>query len=93
MGGFPNPVQGDAMELECQLASNGIYAGEPSANEEPRAKALADGAGDWRLLLQVDSDDSLNVMWGDAGILYFWIREQDARARRFDRAWLVLQCH
>ena len=93
MGGFPNPVQGDAMELECQLASNGMYAGEPSSYAEQRAKALADGAGDWRLLLQVDSDDSLDVMWGDAGIIYFFIREQDARARRFDCAWLVLQCH
>jgi uncharacterized protein YwqG len=32
-------------------------------------------------------------MWGDAGILYFWIREEDARAGRFDQAWAVLQCH
>jgi uncharacterized protein YwqG len=33
------------------------------------------------------------VMWGDGGVLYFWIREADARARRFDQAWVVLQCH
>jgi uncharacterized protein YwqG len=93
IGGFPSPVQGDAMELECQLASNGIYAGEPGAYETPRAKALAPAATEWRLLFQVDSDDALDLMWGDAGIIYFWIREEDARARRFDRAWLVLQCH
>ena len=93
IGGFPHPIQGDAMELECQLASNGINAGEPAAYEGPRAKALANAASDWRLLLQVDSDDALNLMWGDAGTIYFWIREQDARAGRFDNVWLVLQCH
>jgi len=93
IGGFPSPVQGDTMELECQLASNGIYAGEPDAYTTPRAKALEAGARDWRLLFQVDSDDDLKVMWGDAGIIYFWIREEDARAGRFDKAWLVLQCH
>ena len=32
-------------------------------------------------------------MWGDGGMLYFWIREEDARAGRFDRAWAVLQCY
>lgn len=93
LAGYPHPIQSDAMELECQLASNGIKAGEPAAYETPRATALADAARDWRLLLQVDGDDALNLMWGDAGIIYFWIREQDARARRFDNVWLVLQCH
>ena len=93
MGGYPHPVQGDGMELECQLASAGLYLGDPSGYEDVRAKALESGAGDWRLLLQMDSDDNLGVMWGDAGIIYFWIREDDARARRFDQAWLVLQCH
>ena len=57
-----------------------------------RVASLRDGCKDWRLLLQFDSDDDLNVMWGDCGKLYFWIREQDARLGRFDAAWLILQC-
>ena len=93
IGGYPHPIQGDAMELECQIVSHGIYAGEPSAYKDPRVTALKDGAKDWRLLLQFDSDDSLDVMWGDAGTVYFWVREQDARAGRFENVWLVLQCH
>lgn len=93
IGGFPDPVQSDEMELECQLVSNGLYCGDSSGYMSSRAKELREGAGDWRLLLQVDTDDDLGVMWGDGGILYFWIREEDARAGRFDRTWVVLQCH
>ena len=92
VGGFPMPVQGDSMELECQLASNGIYIGTPDAFRSPAAEAIKRGAEDWRLLLQVDSDDDLGAMWGDVGTLYFWIREADARAGNFDRVWLVLEC-
>ena len=92
VGGFTNPIQADEMEIECQLASHGVYCGEPSVYNAPEFSRLRDGAGDWRLLLQLDSDDDLGVMWGDGGILYFWIREQDARAARFENAWVVLQC-
>lgn len=80
------------MELECQLVSNGIYCGSPSGYEDPRAEALRAGSMRWRLLLQVDSDDDLQVMWGDAGMLYFWVDEEAARAGRFENVWLVLQC-
>jgi uncharacterized protein YwqG len=93
VGGFPDPVQGDEMELECQLVSHGLYCGDSSGYLSSRASELRDGAKDWRLLLQIDSDDGLGVMWGDGGLLYFWIREADARAGRFDLAWVVLQCH
>ena len=55
-------------------------------------RRLAPGEKDWRLLLQVDTDEQLGLMWGDCGLIYFWIREQDAAARRFDRAWVILQC-
>jgi uncharacterized protein YwqG len=92
VGGFPSPVQSNTMELECQLATNGIYVGKLEGFESPRAKELEAGASDWRLLLQLDSDDDLDFMWGDAGMIYFWIRQQDATERRFDRSWLILQC-
>lgn len=91
VGGFANPIQGDEMEIECQLASHGVYCGESSVHSAPEFARLRDGAGDWRLLLQLDSDDDLGVMWGDGGILYFWIREEDAQTGRFDNAWVVLQ--
>lgn len=90
--GFADPVQ-SPMELECQLVTNGIYCGDPSGYEGPRVAQLTPGQAEWRLLLQLDSDESARMMWGDAGRLYFWIRESDLREQRFDRAWLILQCH
>jgi uncharacterized protein YwqG len=91
--GFPDPIQGDEMELECQLVSHGLYCGDSSGYLSREAASLKGGARDWRLLLQIDTDEDLGVMWGDGGILYFWIREEDARAGRFDQAWTVLQCY
>lgn len=90
--GFPTPVQDDAMELQCQLAANGLYVGTPEGYEDPRAAALRDGAADWSLLLQLDSDDDIGWMWGDVGTLYFWVREADARRGDFTHAWMVMQC-
>lgn len=80
IGGYPCPVQNDSMEAECQDI----------------AKRLGQRDGDvsdWRLLLQLDTDDDAGMMWGDVGSLYFWIREQDARAGDFSRVWTILQCH
>ena len=90
LGGYPMPIQGDEMEVEAQLASHGIYAAD---GRDERVEALERGASEWRLLFQVDSDEKIDVMWGDAGMLYFWVREADAREGRFDRAWVVLQCY
>lgn len=93
VGGFPAPVQDDAMELECQLVSNGLYCGDSTGYKDPRAAQLRAGASDWRLLFQFDSDDELGIMWGDVGAVYFWIREEAARAGEFATTWLILQCH
>ena len=51
------------------------------------------GAANWRLLLQFDTDDDLGVMWGDAGVIYYWVEAPAALAGRFENAWLILQCH
>jgi uncharacterized protein YwqG len=84
------PVQGE-MEVECQLASNGLHCGDPAAYETRRARTLARSAGQWRLLLQLDTDEKAGMMWGDLGRLYFWITERALAARRFDECWMVLQ--
>ena len=91
MFGWPDLVQ-NPMRLECQLASSGINVGHLDGYDESVAAQLSGGAADWILLLQIDSDDEVACMWGDAGMIYYWIREQDLRAGRFDRVWMVLQC-
>ncbi len=89
--GHPDVLQCENMEEECQLASAGIYCGRPSAYRTPEAKQLKEGASSWRLLLQLDSSRDAGWEWNDVGILYFWIRREDLEARRFERAWVILQ--
>jgi uncharacterized protein YwqG len=90
--GHADNIQDD-MQLEAQLVTNGLYCGEPSGYHAPRARALEAGTDDWILLLQLDSDDKGGFMWGDCGMLYWWIRRQDLRDLRFERAWVALQCY
>ncbi len=92
VAGVPDALQGDGMDLGCQLASHGVDCGSAAAFRDPGVESLKPGAADWRLLLQVDTDEELDVMWGDCGRLYFWVREQDARAGDFSNCWLILQC-
>lgn len=91
--GHPHLVQGD-LRGECQLASNGLFAGDPDAHATPAAKKLLASANEtWTQLLQLDTDETgTDWMWGDVGCLYFMIRREDLAAARFDRVWLVLQC-
>lgn len=79
IGGYPSPVQSDRMEAECHDIARRLF--QPS------------DVADWRLLLQLDTDDDAGMMWGDVGSLYFWIREQDARAGDFSKIWMILQCN
>lgn len=89
--GYPDQVHND-MQLECQLVSNGLYCGNPSGYEDPRAVELQEGAKDWRLLLQIDSDQSVGMCWGDLGRLYFWIKVDDLKNGNFNDVWTILQC-
>ncbi len=91
--GYPSPVQGNDMDLECQLVSNGLYCGDRSGYEDHRAKELEPGKADWTLLLQLDTDDETQMMWGDGGMLYFWIRNDDLKAGHFENCWMILQCY
>jgi uncharacterized protein YwqG len=93
-GGRPQEIQGQDMRLECQLVSNGIYCGDMSGYKDPRRSILEKDARDWRLLVQIDSDEKrLGWMWGDVGRVYFWARWQDIQAKRFEHSWAIEQSY
>ena len=91
-GGFPTPVQSDEMEEECQLVSGGVDCGSPDDYSSEEAKQLGKQENDWRMVLQFDSDDDIQAMWGDMGKLYFWVKESEARNGNFNNVWIILQC-
>lgn len=91
MLGYPDEIQND-MQLECQLVTNGLYVGDSSGYRDRRRRLLETGAADWRLLLQLDTDENIGVEWGDSGRLYFWIRNADLQACDFSQCWTILQC-
>ena len=88
--GHPDPVQGD-MQLECQLYSHGLSWVDYRENN-PKVAELEESSTDWRLLLQIDSDNAAGMMWGDVGRIYYWIRRNALATRDFDQTWLVFQC-
>jgi uncharacterized protein YwqG len=89
--GYPGPMQGN-MRLECQLVTNGIYCGTREGYKDPRRKILEKETDDWVLLLQIDTDYDANMVFGDEGRLYFWIRKQDLIEKDFSKVWTILQC-
>ncbi|MGG3798683.1 YwqG family protein [Metabacillus fastidiosus] len=57
------------------------------------SKEIRSKAEELVLLFQMDSDDDLEVMWGDAGILYFCINKEDLQKKQFDQVKFTLQCY
>lgn len=78
--------------LECELVTSGVYCGRTLPDEsEEQMPEYRRRARNWRLLFQVPTVEEIGMEWGDVGCLYFWIREEDLRQRRFDRCWMILQ--
>ncbi len=91
--GYADIIQ-DSMIGECARVTSGLYCGDAEGykniSEECEAAIAADTKS-WTLLAQFGtlSDE---IMFGDCGCIYFYIRKEDLEAKRFDRVWLCLQC-
>ncbi|WP_215113629.1 YwqG family protein [Exiguobacterium sp. s63] len=45
------------------------------------------------LLFQMDTSEELDIMFGDAGMLYFLIPNDALRAKRFEETEIIMQCY
>ena len=98
--GHPNTLQDD-MRAQCQrmLEQKPGFGAELRWVQRPAPEksgfstpgVSASDASNWRLLLQVDSDENAGMRWANNGMLYFWIERSVLAARNFDQTWLVLQ--
>ncbi|UDQ96631.1 YwqG family protein [Lentisphaerota bacterium WC36G] len=91
MFGYPAIIQNDEMAEDCQYM---FYKHDDiekiKSLPKDELENLRKGVDDWVLLLQLDSEA---ICWGDSGMIYFWIRKQDLKARNFENVWLHLQCY
>lgn len=93
--GYADIVQDD-MLYQCEYIARGysLADGLPEIPESEQPDIAAHET-DWVLLFQLDSVDTedFELMFGDCGRIYFYIRKDDLAARRFDRVHLILQCY
>lgn len=47
---------------------------------------------EWTLLMQIESDEKYEFMWGDDGTLFFYISLKDLKRRNFNNVTLDMQC-
>ena len=88
--GYPDVIQ-SSMEEQCAAITKGFIGGidSPKKYKEEVKKA----AENWILLFQMDTieTDDYELMFGDSGHIYFWIKKEDLKNKNFDNVWLILQ--
>ena len=91
---YPDVIQ-NSMEEECEAVSRGINMGGIGyLYLKKYHNGIKKASKDWILLFQMDTveSDDYELMFGDCGHIYFWIRKQDLANKNFENIWLILQC-
>ncbi|WP_459501211.1 YwqG family protein [Bacillus sp. C1] len=83
-------------ELVPDHYDNHQLFGEPFSVQtevfEEAGEYVGTNYNDMKLLFQIDSDyKNCNMMWGDLGMLYFCISNEDLKYRRFENTCCILQ--
>jgi uncharacterized protein YwqG len=95
LGGHPLQIQHD-VEWEVVIMKHHIRAKQDEDYQwryrDEEVAFIQREMKNWQFLFQIDSDDDLEVTWGDAGTLYVCIPKGSLRERKFEDCWTVLQC-
>lgn len=96
MLGYPDLIQ-NPMQEQCEAVNRGYRVGSSedySIIPEDVKASIKENADEWILLFQMGTieEDDFELMFGDCGHIYFWIRKSDLLEKNFSNVWLVLQC-
>lgn len=94
--GYADIIQ-DEMLTECERVSRGLSCGGPESYEATPAEIkeiINQRASDWTLLMQIGTVETADFEWmfGDCGMLYFYIRKDDLAAKNFENTEFSVQC-
>ena len=89
--GYPDVIQ-DEMEDGCET----IYQGYDNSYTITLVdqKKIQAHKNEWILLFQCSSicTKETDIMFGDFGSIYYWIKKEDLKNKDFSHIWLILQC-
>ena len=92
--GYPDVIQ-NSMEEECEAVTRGFDMGGIESYPKQYQKEIRSASKDWILLFQMDTVETSDyeLMFGDSGHIYFWIKKEDLANKNFENIWLILQCY
>ena len=93
IGGWADPAQSDPA-APVALAHAGLIdaQGQVDHTHKDAARLVANADEDWFLLLQLSTDDDAGWMWGDGGVMFFYVQPDAARAGDFTNVWMNWDC-
>ena len=91
---YPDVIQ-NSMEEECEAVTRGFDMGDVESYPKKYQKEIRSASKDWILLFQMDTVETSDyeLMFGDSGHIYFWIKKEDLKNKNFENIWLILQCY
>ena len=94
--GYTDVIQ-SPMQEECESVTRGYRMGNSEDYDNIPENIKLDilkKADEWILLFQMGTieNDDFELMFGDCGHIYFWIKKSDLKERKFENIWLILQC-
>ena len=89
LGGHASWIQ-HPVEEEVLQAASGSYS-DAGFNTD-RWASVRDQVDQWRTIAAIDSENRNDMMWGDAGTVYFVADLDTLNAQRFEDIWFNMQC-
>lgn len=92
--GYPEGEHWELVECEClrrgwsRAEIKGFFDGNSPPPDGSSREAIEQAADNWRLLLQISSNDDAEMCFSDAGTLMWFIRDDDLAALDFSKAQL-----